>query len=352
MNPELLAIVAAVVVLLLTLWAERWHSARIERASRLAFSPTGVPRTWTLAAPAMRAVAMAGLAWGFTLLALLPGETLPDAATETTANSDTKPEDVQRVILLLDVSPSMNIVDSGEARDQRRRDRLLTALDGMFSRIALARTRFSVIAFFTAALPVVTDASDINVIRNVLDNLPLVWSFEPGETNLIEGLKGAAELARDWPPESTTLFICTDGDTTDFSRLPKLPSSIHQVTILAVGDPVIGTFIGNHDSRQQAGILRRLAAELGGAYYNINTQHVPSSAITDLAVRPPQPARQPLSLKDLALIALACGASTLALLPVALQTFGSSWRADRELPTIRRSKRTTREPVLSGEGSR
>jgi hypothetical protein len=165
--------------------------------------------------------------------------------------------------------------------------------------------------------------------------LPLVWAFEPGKTDVIQGLQATADMARDWAPNSTTVILCTDGDTVDFSQIPKMPRSINQVQIFAVGDPVVGTFIDGHDSRQQAGVLRRLAAELRGSYYDVNTRHVPTSALADLAVNPPKPARQGFSWKDLALGAIAIGAAILSLLPVLLEYFGCAWNAERELPANR-----------------
>jgi hypothetical protein len=179
---------------------------------------------------------------------------------------------------------------------------------------------------------VVVDAFDVGVIRNVMDNLPLVWSFEPGDTDLLAGVQAACDLARDWPPESTTLLICTDGDSTDFSRVPQLPRSIRQVDILAVGDPAMGTRIHNHDSRQQTEILRRLAAELRGRYYDVNTRQMPSSALTELAYVPPPPAKLGLRLKDFALIALTVGAILLTIIPLALEYAGSGWHVERQLP--------------------
>ena len=125
-----------------------------------------------------------------------------------------------------------------------------------------------------------------------------------------------------------------DGDTVDFSQIPKLPRSIRDLEILAVGDPIVGTLVGNHDSQQEAGILRRLAAELHGSYHNVNTQHVPSKALAELARVPPPPASVGWQLKDLARIALTIGAVLLALIPVALQYLGSAWNPDRELPGI------------------
>lgn len=324
------AIAAALVVALLTALAEHWHHRRSQSVARLAFGSSGQPRNWTRAVPALRVVSLSLACWGLVVLATLEPQLLGDTGASDAVKTD--PADVQRVLLVLDVSPSMNVVDAGADQKLRRRDRVLEVVEGIMSRIALSRTRFSVVVFFTSARAVVVDATDINVVRNILDSMPLVWSFEPGETRLLEGVRVASELARDWPPKSTTMFLCTDGDTVDFSQIPKLPRSIRDLEILAVGDPIIGTLVGNHDSRQEAGILRRLAAELHGSYHNVNTQHLPSKALAELARVPPPPASAGWQIKDLARIALTIGAVLLTLIPVALQYFGSVWNADRELP--------------------
>ena len=328
-NPNVVAVPLGLVVLLFAATAEWLHARRCRAVARLAFGPTGEPRRWTRAAPALRTLAAGFAAWGLALLALSPPEALN---AEADAAADAEIEDLQRVVLLLDVSPSMAISDGGPDRNISRRERVRDVVDAIFPRIALGRTKFSVVAFFTSARPVVVDASDIAVIRNVLDSLPIIWAFEPGKTNLIEGVKAVEELARTWPPKSTTLLVCTDGDTTDMSQLPKLPQSIHQVKILAVGDPIVGTFIDNHDSRQQAGILRQLAAELHGSYYDVNTRHLPTSALTELAFTPPPPAKRELTRKDWALAAVAFAALVLTLLPIALEYGGCGWNAEKELP--------------------
>jgi Ca-activated chloride channel family protein len=342
LNPNLFAVPVAALVLLLGIWAERIHSRRTRAVAWLAFGPPGRPRPWTYFAAPLRVLAATALAWGLTILSVSPTEGI-DTTGDTA--EETQPEDLQRVILLLDVSPSMVVKDSGPNRDKERRARVLEVVEGIFPRISLGRTRFSIIAFFSSARTVVVDAFDTAVIRNMLDGLPLLWAFEPGQTDIIAGLKAAAEMARDWTPKSTTLIICTDGDTVDFSQIPKLPPSIHQVQIYAVGDPIVGTFINGHDSRQKVEILRRLASELGGKYYDVNKIHVPTSALAQLAVSPPLPPKRGLRWKDLALIAVAVGALIFALLPLLLEYFGARWVAERELPPPRRSDDEDDEPT-------
>ncbi|QDU29725.1 hypothetical protein ETAA8_48400 [Anatilimnocola aggregata] len=342
LNPNYLALPVAALVLILSAVAETMHSRRSRALARLAFGPTGEPRVWTQAVPLLRVIAATALAWGLVILAIAPSEGIQTTGADS--DETVAPADIQRVILLLDVSPSMAISDSGENRDLQRRQRVLQVIQGIFPRISLGRTRFSIIAFFTSARPVVVDAYDTAVITNVLDNLPLVWAFEPGKTNVIEGLQATADMARDWAPNSTTVFLCTDGDTLDFSRIPKMPRSINQFQIFAVGDPVVGTFIDGHDSRQQSGVLRRLAAELRGSYYDVNTQHVPTSALAELAITPPKPAKLGFTWKDLALGAIGIGAALLAFLPLLLEYLGCAWNAERELPLMRNREE---EPALS-----
>ena len=178
MSASSIAILAAVVVMLMSAQAELWHARRITAVARLAFGPTGQPRSWTRAVPALRVISCGLLAWGLTVFFRLEPQLL--GATSTKSVEPATPADVQRVVLVLDVSPSMNIVDAGLKKDLRRRDRVLEVVEGILSRIAISRTKFSVVVFFTSARPVVVDATDVNVVRNLLDNMPLVWSFQPG----------------------------------------------------------------------------------------------------------------------------------------------------------------------------
>lgn len=338
-NPNLIAVPLGITVLVFAAIAEWRHARRCRAVARLAFGPTGKPRAWTHAAPLLRTIAAGLGAWGLAVLAVSPAEALN---AEADAAKAAEIVDLQRVVLLLDVSPSMVIPDAGPNGDVTRRERVRDVVDAVFPRIALGRTRFSIVAFFTSARPVVVDTADVAVVRNVLDSLPLTWAFEPGKTSLIEGLKGVEQLARDWPPHSTTLLVCTDGDTTDMSQLPKLPKSIYQVKVMGIGDPIVGTFIDNHDSRQQAGILRQLAAELKGSYYDVNTRHLPTTALSDLAFTPPPPANRKLTWKDFALGAVAFAACILTLLPIALEYIGARWNAESELPTVARSRESRR----------
>ena len=78
---------------------------------------------------------------------------------------------------------------------------------------------------------------------------------------------------------------------------------------------------------------------------NVRRQPMPAwlagpihTALTDLAFTPPPPADRKLTWKDFALGAVALAACILTLLPIALEYFGARWNADRELPTVERSR--------------
>jgi Ca-activated chloride channel family protein len=103
---------------------------------------------------------------------------------------------------------------------------------------------------------------------------------------------------------------------------------VKDVLILGVGDPRKGTFIAGHQSRQDAEVLATVARALRGAYYDVNEKHLPTDALGDLVVRTPVP-KTGLDLAQLAVLAMVCGAAVLALLPVALQYFGSAWKVVR-----------------------
>src|SRR4051812_28020818 len=110
LNPNVFAVPTAIVVLVAAVWAERIHARRSQAVAWLAFGPEGRPRPWTRMTGPLRIAAATALAWGLTILAVSP-----ITALDTTGNvtEETRPEDLQRVILLLDVSPSMAITDAG-----------------------------------------------------------------------------------------------------------------------------------------------------------------------------------------------------------------------------------------------
>lgn len=293
------------------------HARRSGRVARLAFGPAGRPRRWTGVAAPTRVVALTLLAWGLTELYLIA----PRAA-----RSKFVPEGGYRhLVIALDVSPSMQLKDAGPERQQTRARRAADVILSVLERVALEQLRVSVVAFYTGAKPAVVDTFDLEVVKNILNDLPLEMAFEPGKTSLIEGLKEAVTLARPWQPDSTTLLVVSDGDTVPDSGFPELPRSISQVLVLGVGSQP-GRNIDGHVSRQDASTLRQMATRLRGAYHDVNEKHLRSDQLAALAKALPMRDETSKGRRELALAAVASGAALLAILPVALAFAGSPWQ--------------------------
>jgi Ca-activated chloride channel family protein len=317
MIPEL----AALAVLLLTALAEWVHSRRVRRVASLAFGPEGRPREWVWVAPFARTLAIAALVWGFVTLFLLDPKVLRPKKS---------PEGGYRhLVIVLDVSPSMQLSDAGPDGQQTRAKRAAEVLMSILGRVALEQCRVSVVAFYSGAKPVVIDTADPEVVRNILGDLPLDQAFNVGKTRILDGIKEAFDLARDWRAGSTTLVIASDGDTVPDSGMPTVPPSIGQVLVIGVGDARLGKFIDGHQSRQDASTLRQVAARLRGDYHDGNEKHLPSPSLNALARTLPMKEEKETGRRELAIGALAIGAGLLAFLPVALAIAGSNWRAGR-----------------------
>ncbi|MBL8823773.1 MAG: VWA domain-containing protein [Planctomycetia bacterium] len=321
--PELLAMAVVLVVLA----AEVLHALRITQIARLAFGPGQRPASWVYAIPLLRSLALGGFTWGvLTLLSLTP---------KTHRAGEVKPEEIRRLLLVLDVSPSMKLQDAGPLGKQRRDQRAADLLQSFFERVQRDRYRTTIVATFTGAKPVVQDTTDLEVVRNVLNDLPLAQAFEPGPTNLFAGLAEAAKLAAPWPPESTVLLFVSDGDTIPPLGMPRLPASIKQVVVIGVGDQTVGKSIEGHQSRQDASALRQLAARLNGTYHNGNEKHLPTEMVTAMDDRAIPSWWDKLTRREYALLAIGFSSVLLGFLPFALQQWGSSWK-----PGIRYAKAT------------
>jgi len=330
-SPEILALLAMLTVGV----AEAWHATRIRRLGHLSFGPDARPRAWVRAVPFVRVLAIGSLAWGlatlWTLGALfVKAREVPDGGW-------------RHLVLVLDVSPSMQLKDAGPERSQTRSRRASDLVMSLLQRIALDQVRVSVVAFYTGAKRVVVDCMDAEVVRNILDDLPLEIAFDAGRTSLMEGVHEAGQLAKPWPKGSATLLVVSDGDVTPDRGLTPLPAAYGHTLVVGVGDAAGGKFIDGHQSRQNAGALRQLAARLRGTYHDGNDRHLPSAALQALARVMPMRDASGLGRRHAALAACATGAATLELLPVALALAGSRWQPASRL----RMSSTAARPVRS-----
>jgi Ca-activated chloride channel homolog len=305
---------------LLTGLAEWLHVRRCRRVARLAFGPDGQPREWTVAVPWLRMAAVGALAWGFATLLMI--------GPRVVRNTDLTPEGgFRHLIIALDVSPSMHLPDAGPDGKQARAQRASDVLMSLLQRVATDQVRVSIVAFYTGAKPVVVDTFDLEVVKNCLNDLPLDIAFNVGKTELLEGVRQSAELAKSWPLDSTTLVIVSDGDTLPDTGMPQLPRSIRSTLVVGVGDALVGKFIDGHQSRQDAPTLRQLAARLRGDYFDANRKHLPSTSLAALSRSLPLRDTRERGLREAALACIGLGGFTFAILPVVLAFLGSAWQA-------------------------
>lgn len=308
----LLITLATVAVFALAEWL---HAQRLRRVGYLAFGAAGAPRAWTRCAPPLRVLAAGALTWG--LLTLL---TIGASPLEMLVGKD--PRALHHLVIALDVSPSMHLLDAGPRENISRGDRAREVIRSILARLDTRRTRVSVIAFYTDAKPVVVDTFDPEVTANILADLPLEHAFFNGPTDLYSGVREAAALGKDWRDGSATLLVVSDGDTLPSSEIPVLPPAYSSVLTLGVGNTTRGMFIDGHTSRQDSQALERLALRLRGRYFNVNTRHVPTGEVMATVAALPPDEKPGWDQRQLAVGAIAIGSAILAVLPLLLSLAG------------------------------
>lgn len=315
---EYIAEFATVAVLILVTGAEALHLMRTRRLAPLAFGPKSRPAFWAHTAAPLRILSVGLLCWGLISLMLV------EPMTHNSLQIDSSKQ--RHVILLLDVSPSMRLVDAGPEHNLSRTQRGAVVLESLFDRVPIRQYKLSVIAFYNEAIPVVVDTQDLEVVKNTLSDLPMHYAFSGKDTDLFKGLKKAAEIAKPWQPESTILLVISDGDTVPSTGMPRMPKSISHVLLIGVGDPVTGKFIAGKNSRQDVSTLRQVAARLGGDFQNGNSQHISSAVISKMTQKVSRRRWRDLGRREYALCAMTVGASVLCVLPMLLHYCGTFWR--------------------------
>jgi Ca-activated chloride channel family protein len=302
-EPAILALTAALLAGGLAALGEALHARRIARIAPLAFGPD-----------AGRPPIAAFVSWGRPIAAALAAWGLVHLATLSPQEADATPsrEASNHMLLLLDVSPSMQVADAGP--DMPRVTRAVWAgrvVQAILDRLDMDRTRISIVSVYSEALPIVQETFDKEVVRNILDGLPMQAAFRPGSTDIQAGLDTAFELAKPWPRDSALFVVVSDGDATPVAP-GRMPASIAQSIVIGLGDPVVTTMVAGRSSRQDAASLRALATRLGGLYHDGNRKHLPSSVLDALELVSPR-AADAWSLRDLALAAVGFGGFFLAL---------------------------------------
>ncbi len=315
-------VIASIVSASVFFWmflAESLHARRVNRLGRLAFGASEKPRNWVRLVPIVRPLAFGSLAGAFALLLQLPPKIYQSA---------TVPESKKRhIVMVLDVSPSMTLEDAGPDRKISRRKRSRELMESFFQRVPMEQYLTSVIACYNGAKPVVVETRDLEVVRNILNDLPLNFAFTPGKTDLFAGLKEAAKIAAPFQPNSTLVLLVTDGDTISPTGMPRMPASVSDVILVGVGDTKSGKFIDGRASRQDSSALRQMAARLNGTYHDGNEKHLPSDLLKAVTVRAKPGTFEQLTSREYALITSGVSASIIAGLPVLLHCFGTGWQA-------------------------
>ncbi len=312
-------LLAAVTAFVLVTGAEFLHYRRVTRAAPLAFGnrvATLLPVAAVVAV--LRMLAFTAVAYGLTALFFLPAKAHRAGFI--------RESEYRHLVMVLDVSPSMQLEDAGPSGKQKRAERAADLIHSFFERVSAEKYKTTVIAVWTDAKPVVKDTADREVIRNILTELPMRHAFKAGETNIFAGLEQAAEIARPWNPGSAILMLITDGDTVPATGMPKMPASIgNNVAIIGVGSPTVGKNIAGHSSRQDVSTLRQVATRLSGTYHDGNEKHLSTDLVSRIDERATPPEESKFKAREIALVCVGVGTAIIALLPLALNLMGTLW---------------------------
>ena len=206
-------ILVATTTAVLACGAEALHTRRIAKVRHLAFGPDGHFSALTILAPILRVLFLSALAWALTTLFLI------EPKAHRSQVKEVEPNERRHLLLVVDVSPSMRLQDSGENEGLSRTKRASKLVQSLLKRVTDEKLHITMVAVYNGAKPVVQESRDAEVILNFLDGLPLSSVFPVGKTRLFDGLEEAAEIARDWPPNSATLLLVSDGHAiTDIGR--------------------------------------------------------------------------------------------------------------------------------------
>lgn len=315
MLPELITLGVALIAVI----GEILHRRRLIGVKHLVFGPRGTAAAWTIFVPLFRVLAIAAACWGFCSLLLV--------VQARVHNLQTIPEnEYKHLVLVVDVSPSMQLVDAGPEATRTRRQRASDILESLFNRIPMRQFKISMIAVYSDAKPLLENSKDHEVVRHIMEKMPMYHAFKPGKTKLMDGIKLASEMVQGWNPKSTYVVVLTDGDTVPDRGMPKMPASVAKVLVVGLGDPTSGKFIDGHQSRQDVQTLRQLANRLQGIYHNGNQKHLTSQIVSQLIERPDDEELNQWTRREWSIVAIIVGTAIFSLIPILLHYFGTGYR--------------------------
>ena len=221
-------------------------------------------------------------------------------------------------------------------------------IQAILDRLDTDTTRVTVFAVYTKSIPVIEETFDMNVVRNLLDGLPLFSAFDSGATKLSSGVNEALEYARKWERGSATLVVISDGDSEEKIAVRSIPSSIADSIVIGVGDPTRPTMVSGHRSTQDTASLKSLTNKLKGIYHQGNNRHLPSEVVSRLSMVQPR-VGEGIGIREFALACLVLGGTSLTLIGPALLLFG---RRGRDLPAVSVGNALRSSNVLLQKGVR
>ncbi|MFZ4575141.1 MAG: hypothetical protein ACOYN0_12130, partial [Phycisphaerales bacterium] len=150
---------------------------------------------------------------------------------------------------------------------------------------------------------------------------PLGHAFKAGQTDLYSGVEASAAIGKSWKPRSATLLLVSDGDTIPEKSPTAIPACFGDVLVVGVGDPFRASPVADRVSRQDAASLKRLAARLGGDYFDANARHLPTRTLRELKMMGLREDK-PTPLRTIALATAGTSAAVLAGVTPLLVAFG------------------------------
>ena len=166
-----LPLLLALAALVLATGAEWLHLGRVRSVAALAFGPAKKAALAGRAAPFIRIAGLAALIWGLATLLLLP------PAAHRSVVKEVEPKERQHLLLVLDVSPSMRLRDAGPGGKESRMARARAVVKSIISRTAHDKLHTTVVAVYNGAKAVVEETRDLEILHNLMDDLPMHQAF-------------------------------------------------------------------------------------------------------------------------------------------------------------------------------
>lgn len=317
----------AFIIFIFALVAEYLHILKCKKVEKLSHGKHNKARTWTLIIPWVRCIAVYLIAWGLITLFKI------DPSVHQKSPSDDK--ELRRIIIIYDISPSMQVPDAGTSKQTTRRTRAANQCVKILNSLSPAEFMVSIIAVHSDAKAVVINGKDLNVVHVILKDLPIEYAFKKGQTDLISGLKKASEMCKMWPKDSTALMVFSDGDTVDKENLPKLPNAIDKVFVFGLGHPFKSSRVGSAYSKQEKSALVKIARRYRGEYLNINKDNIPEQMVEGIADPMIFTGTGKIGSKEVATSSILLGSIILSLLLILQQMFGSAWKTASIKPLAR-----------------